>query len=200
MTKSKVLCISNGNSKIGNISNFSLPPMASCPKVCLSTCCINKSCYAMKFYKMYPNVRKAWDKNFEVSQNSLKSFSENMMEYLSTYKKPYFRIHVSGDFFSKDYFVAWCEIIKQFPNIRFLAYTKCYDLLSEDRPSNLQLIGSLWNNVPSEVIPQNTAIAYVNDGMENRHTKAFKCPSDCSSCKVCYHLDELKTNVYFDIH
>jgi hypothetical protein len=34
------------------------------------------------------------------------------------------RLHVGGDFFSRDYFLAWLEVVKSRPEILFYAYTK----------------------------------------------------------------------------
>jgi hypothetical protein len=34
------------------------------------------------------------------------------------------RIHVSGDFYSEAYFLAWIDVAKQRPDVKFYAYTK----------------------------------------------------------------------------
>ena len=55
------------------------------------------------------------------------------------------RIHVSGDMFSHNYFVAWCKVAKRNPDVLFYAYTKSltYWVRSRDLvPTNLVLTAS----------------------------------------------------------
>jgi hypothetical protein len=62
------------------------------------------------------------------------------------YVGKYIRIHDAGDFFSKDYAMAWIDIAKSNPMVNFYAYTKEVDLfkteLSEMISSNFVLIYS----------------------------------------------------------
>lgn len=55
------------------------------------------------------------------------------------------RIHVSGDFFSHDYFRAWCRVAYRNPEVLFYAYTKSLVYWVANRalvPSNLVLTAS----------------------------------------------------------
>ena len=55
------------------------------------------------------------------------------------------RIHVSGDMFSHNYFLAWCKVAERNENVLFYAYTKSlvYWVRSRDRvPANLVLTAS----------------------------------------------------------
>jgi len=55
------------------------------------------------------------------------------------------RIHVSGDFFSHKYFLAWCRVAERNPTHLFYAYTKSlrFWVRSKDKvPSNLVLTAS----------------------------------------------------------
>ena len=55
------------------------------------------------------------------------------------------RIHVSGDMFSNNYFLAWCKVAERNENVLFYAYTKSlvYWVRNRDRvPSNLVLTAS----------------------------------------------------------
>ena len=55
------------------------------------------------------------------------------------------RIHVSGDFFSNNYFLAWCKVAERNPSVLFYAYTKSlvYWVRNRDRvPFNLVLTAS----------------------------------------------------------
>ena len=88
--------ISHGNMKIGKIFNINLPPGISCYKGVPCNC--NSGCYALKAYKMYPNVKKAWDENFEIYQDNPKYYFDNIIIQLKS-KKYFdrFRWHSSGD-------------------------------------------------------------------------------------------------------
>jgi hypothetical protein len=60
-------------------------------------------------------------------------------------KQSIVRIHVSGDFFSADYFLAWLDIARETPHKRFYAYTKSVHLWVQYRdlvPENLVLTAS----------------------------------------------------------
>ena len=56
------------------------------------------------------------------------------------------RIHDTGDFFSADYFKAWCAISDATPDVLFYAYTKEVAMvksLDDCRPENLVIIFSM---------------------------------------------------------
>jgi hypothetical protein len=55
------------------------------------------------------------------------------------------RVHVGGDFFSKDYFRAWCIVADSMPDKLFYAYTKSLKTWTEysyNLPSNFELTAS----------------------------------------------------------
>ena len=55
------------------------------------------------------------------------------------------RIHVSGDFFSESYFLAWSDTAKARPDVKFYAYTKSIPFWRKHEaqiPSNLILTAS----------------------------------------------------------
>lgn len=56
------------------------------------------------------------------------------------------RIHDSGDFFSAEYLLAWCEVASSVPDVLFYAYTKEVSLvraLAAKFPVNLRVLFSL---------------------------------------------------------
>lgn len=86
--------ISYGNSKIGRIANISLPPIMSCPKDV--PCSIG--CYALKSYRLYENVRKAWDWNLKLLKDDPYDYFGSLIDQLKRKKQlKRFRWHVSGD-------------------------------------------------------------------------------------------------------
>ena len=73
----------------------------------------------------YPSYKKAVDRNLDLL-SKCKS-TEEMVELILASLPDKFdkvRIHVGGDFFCEEYFLAWNEIAKKFPAKRFYAYTK----------------------------------------------------------------------------
>jgi hypothetical protein len=66
------------------------------------------------------------------------------------------RIHVSGDFFSEEYLLAWIDVATARPLIQFYAYTKSLRFLVShlsEVPSNLSITaseGGRWDNLIQE--------------------------------------------------
>jgi hypothetical protein len=196
----ELISISNGNMKIGKIASFSLPPIESCN---FHKYCADK-CYAKKAYKAYPNTRRAYDRNFRIAKENLENLKTQIIEFLRSYKHSYFRMHVSGDFFSQDYLNMWKEICKQFPKINFMAYTKCYSFDYEGMPENMEVIFSTFENMPAGTSKRlrekhNRPVALA--GTKNPDEEYYsKCIDDCSKCKLCWKLSETKKGVFFHYH
>jgi hypothetical protein len=63
------------------------------------------------------------------------------------------RVHVSGDFFSAAYFLAWCDVAKERPECVFYAYTKSLSIWLANKASvaaNLRLVaseGGRWDHL-----------------------------------------------------
>lgn len=150
----------NGNSKLSpNIATFSLPAGYTCPfaKECLSKANILTGkiidgkhcqfrCFAASQECVYPNVRAQRWHNF----NILKSYKtvEKMGELIQSSIPKGFekvRIHVSGDYFSEAYFLAWLNVALNNPGILFYGYTKAIPHLVKYRkhiPTNFRLTAS----------------------------------------------------------
>lgn len=187
--------IVTGNSKLGTIDNLSLTPGATCA----ADAPCKKTCYAMKAWKMYPEVRIAWKENERAARNNPAFFFSSVRQYLEKRSPAFFRIHVAGDFFSAEYLAGWYDLAKSFPGTRFLAFTKRYDLLAvRCRPENFQLIVSAW---PGYKLPRTTLpIAYMQDGTEKRVKNAIPCPGHCDTCGMCWNLSGVNRNVVFNAH
>ena len=139
------ISISKGNKKLKNISSFSLSPIASCPfhKYC------SDKCYARKAYRAYPNTKNAYDRNFRIAKENPENLKTQLVEEFRSYKGNYFRIHVSGDFYSQEYLDMWKEICKQFPDIQFMSFTKCYTFDYDGKPENMEVIFSTFDSMPT---------------------------------------------------
>ena len=119
-----------------HIVTFDLPAGWSCPKAnaCLSR--VNRDtgkrtdygqfvCYATKAESIYPAVRNSRWRNFDaIKACSTVEDIANLLEGNLPKHVEIVRIHSSGDFFSKKYFLAWVEVAKRNPTIEFFAYTK----------------------------------------------------------------------------
>ena len=199
--KNLTIRISLGNVKLGTIPQFNLTPVKSCLNC--SEC--QKYCYALKSYRQYPSTRAAWDKNLHVCSNDLDTFKHEMRDFLTIYSPKYFRLHSAGDFFSQDYLDAWIQIIKEFPDITFLAYTKSYDYLKfNDIPGNFKLFFSIE---PNSEMPKEKyhCIKHAYIESDNRINNSFVCPATikehkkitCDKCLRCFNGNK---NVVFNLH
>ena len=168
------LTFTKGNAKLNHkIVNFSLPAGYTCPgaHACLSwadrtTGKIRDSkdltlrCFSASQEAAFPNVRKSrWD-NFTKLKQAISAGGINGAVELITSSLPknstIVRVHVSGDFFSQEYFDAWLEVAKTRQDIKFYAYTKSLNFWKErhsDIPANFELTashGGKWDAMINE--------------------------------------------------
>lgn len=193
--------ISDRNSKLGKVPNVSLPPIASCRKD--APC--KKECYALKAYRMYPNVKTAWNDNLEMVQNNYTQYWTDIADYLSSKRKPvpFFRWHVSGDIIDTEYLYEMCAIATMFPDTTFLAFTKQYDIVNSypyDIPDNLTIIFSAWPGLEMDN-PNNYPVAWYQDGTETRiPAEHLRCPGNCETCGMCFNIKKTGLDVVFNKH
>jgi hypothetical protein len=191
------LHISSGNTKLGKTPNISLTPGITCG---INLPCQHK-CYCRKSWKRYPNVRKAWHANFLCSLNA-GMFKHDIEAYLHKHKPRYFRIHVAGDFYSQKYVDQWRCIAIHNRKVKFLAYTKRYDLNFNDSPKNLIIRFSYWGMKQARQIPSTMPCAIT---VLKESTKKFylennikQCPGKCGlSCRHCWNSTK---PVFFNLH
>lgn len=215
-----------GNAKGAN--SFGLPSGVafSCPG---ATSFCEKICYAGKLEKIYKGVRNILMDNWNLLKDA---DTDTMVDLLSTMisefvsetdkqidkgvKASYdFRIHWDGDFFSRDYAMAWAIVIRSFPMVTFWAYTRSFtgpvqviDILA-DIPNLVLYLSADPVNIDeansTALMYPGVFIATVADTFaEARETiidssrKAYDCPengkriplispkgSACISCGVC---------------
>jgi hypothetical protein len=149
-----------GNSKISkSIATFSLPAGHTCPfaKECFSKA--NRltgklidgkhcqfRCFAASQECTYPSVRKQRWYNFELLKE--KKTVEGMGKLIQSSiprNVNFIRIHVSGDYFSETYFLAWLNVALNNPEMTFYGYTKAlphFVKYRKDIPSNFRLTAS----------------------------------------------------------
>ena len=184
--------ISKSNSKLGNIPNWSLTPGATCSR-CACETCLREGCYAMKSYRQYPNVRKNWDENTALATQNLPALESYLNSYFSKLSAPrFFRVHVAGDFVSKEYAEMWARVAAAASGTKFLAFTKQWDNVRGVKfPANFKLILSSW---PGTEIPADLRalynVAWLDDGtVSDIPADALECPGNCETCGACWSLN-----------
>ena len=168
---------------------FNLPAQKTCPG---STAICRKVCNAKKAERLWSCVKPFREANLKASKKA--NFVEKIAEEMKKVKHSFFRLHESGDFYSQEYLEKWFEIAKKFPEIKFLAFTKSFNLDFDKKPSNLQIIFSVMED--SKNIPLNRPIAYA--GKENVHNSK-ECLGYCDKCQICWNLGE-NESVFFQYH
>ncbi len=116
--------------------DFALPAMSTCPFA--GEC--KKYCYASKGSFMYPVVKAKHEANYQATKD--KDFTVNMIEEIIMSEAECIRLHSSGDFYSREYFIKWRKIANALPHITFYAYTKSLPHTTWYPPENLILLYS----------------------------------------------------------
>ena len=192
--------ISKKNSKLKNVWNLSLPPIGTC--IPGAPCA--KLCYAMNAYRMYPGTRNAWNHNIIFWRKDPGGYEASIAMQLRNVKKPIglFRWHVGGDIPSLRYFYMMCHIAEDFPDIKFLAFTKRYNYIDSAIriPKNFSMVLSAWPGLDMHN-PLKLPIAWMQDGSETRvPVNALECHGGCESCGLCWELNKLSRDVVFNQH
>jgi len=149
-----------GNAKLSKaIATFSLPAGHTCP---FARECLSKAnrltgrivdgkhcrfrCFAASQESTYPNVRRGRWQNFDILRkaNTIERMAQIIQKSLP-WGLTMVRIHVSGDFFSEKYFLAWLNVAYNNPLVTFYGYTKATPLLVKYRkvlPNNFRFTAS----------------------------------------------------------
>lgn len=145
-----------------HVVGFDLPAGHTCPaaKVCKSTA--NREtgkitdgkhcefrCYAASIEAFSPSARRSHWHNFDNLQGlDIQDMAQLISDSIPA-RVEVVRIHASGDFYSKQYFLAWVEVAKMNPDIIFFGYTKMLPYVSMDMPDNMSLVysyGGVFDN------------------------------------------------------
>jgi len=178
------------NKKVGEVLNFSLPSIETCPGA--SSWCL-KHCYGRRYEKLRPACLRAYERNLNLAKDT-KRFAWTMIGILPRIV-PCFRIHVSGDFYSSEYVDAWRQICREFPNVKFWSYTRSWAVKSmtqhlielRDLP-NVELFASTDPTMP--LPPKGWRVAFINNdpranGVKCKHQANLK--SSCLECGYCFN-------------
>ena len=209
-----IITLSDGNSKL--ISNaatrfliFSLPAVKTCP---FSTAECRLACYALKAERLYPECNVSRARNHAATMDAdfvetMVSLIERIMKNSRNFKackKVLFRIHESGDFYSRAYLDKWLQIAaivgRKYPQFVFAAYTKSIDFffdgaaLRADIPENFVVSASVWADTDPDLARRSfdffkVYTAYTADKVDAlvKSGEFGRCRcSDCATCQRCY--------------
>ena len=198
MIDGQILKISEGNSKIGKIPNLSLPPVVTCRP---DAPCAQHGCYAAKFYRMYPNVRNAWDSNLRLLQEDPEKFFYDLTLYLAVNKPERFRLFVSGDFPNELFFIQIMSIFDSYPETQVLCFTKRYDYPLHLAPENVNLILSMWPGLEVPDVSVDYPCAWLAEDDRRPVATHIRCLSNCVECGYkCFHAVSRELHCVFDRH
>jgi hypothetical protein len=191
--------VSTGNTKTGHVPAFSLPPAITC--MYRAPCA--DACYARKAYRQYGEVRRAWDMNHDAAAHAPAFTFDSIADAITREHATLFRVHVSGDFFSKRYMENWYDFARNTrSDVQFLAFTKRYEWaaqLENTRPLHFTTILSSWPGHTFEN-PARLPVAYMQDGTEARVPEdATHCAGNCETCRTCFYMDH-GDSVVFNKH
>jgi hypothetical protein len=156
----ELLKFSKGNAKLIGIPSLSLLAGHSCPQANLCKAKVNLvtrkledgpeqvyRCFSASQEVLFKETFNQRKHNFDLLRN-LKTADEMaalIQASLPNPKKKIIRLHVSGDMFNEQYFLAWIKIANDNPNLLFYTYTKSLALWVKNKniiPTNLKLTAS----------------------------------------------------------
>lgn len=192
-----LITISTSNKKLGQIPSVSTVPGKDCGNC--SYCA--KDCYAMKMQRIYPSVKKSWEKNSEVLRKDRDVFFNEVKNYLTFWRPKFFRWHIAGDLKDQDYLNRVSEICAACPDTGFLMFTKMHHLDFSNLPANLSVVASMWPGMPIHENVKTLPKAWMQNGKEDRVPEdAIPCPGICESCGMCWYLPKFGKDVVFHKH
>lgn len=199
-TKSGEISISNHNSKTGSCCNNLAFPTCTCRE---DAPCKASGCYCMKGRQAMCNVVAAYVRNLMIYNNDHDDFWEQVKFKIKHNPLPLFRWFDAGDILDYEFFCGMVDLAKAFPNIRFMSFTKKYDIVNEwlgtngDLPKNLNIIFSAWHIGWKVNNPYGMPVAYVDFKDQTLNPQFPKgitgCPNQsdktitCSMCQKCWN-------------
>jgi hypothetical protein len=174
--------LTDGNSKLGIIPNFSLLSFLTCPG--FTEWCKNK-CFGKNGNYMYDSnvIRTVWN----YLQTIEPSFVDRMVSELivASFNVNRMRLHGIGDLYNQQYLDDWKIIARAVPKIKILAYTRSYMLDFNDLPKNLIIrysVDPTTTQYPtitlpvSEIVPKKTTVS-----------DSKLCDTKCFKCSYCWN-------------
>ena len=188
--------ISKTNTKLsGQIPSVNLPAI----KTCRHDAPCAHLCYATRGNFTFPNVKKSHLDNLAHFIAHPDAYFNDIIAELSglvTYK--YFRWHSSGDIVNADYLRGMVKVAKKLKSIKFLCFTKKFEIINnylasgEKLPKNLKIVFSAWDKNFKVDNPFNLPMTYVyfKDKKMNPEIPelSIPCVGKCFECQACWTL------------
>lgn len=117
-------------------------------------------CYAASSEAAFTASRKAHWRNYDAIA-SCKTIDEIAQLIISELPRDVkiVRIHASGDFFMRKYFLAWVKVALACPDVQFFGYTKVLPYVNFPKPDNFRLQYSFGGKMDKKVTSE--PVAYV---------------------------------------
>jgi len=193
-----------GNSKMGHLAIFNLPPTMTCTPTawCLTGRNGKPFCYALRGNHTRLSVQDSWRWRYEQSLGD--DFVDRVIEELAAAGLPYCRVHSTGDFYGREYIGKWARIAKACPGVKFRTSTRRRDFTAE-----LQCLNALPNFVIRESLDterrcpaMGLPVAAIADlpaaEYADKPAEVYHCPNHCPSCG--YHCWLERCDVSFEVH
>lgn len=185
----------NSNSKLTAIPSINLPPVVTCRPG--APC--SRDCYACRGNFRFDNVKKSAFNNLIEYQKDPAGYFARVVSFLSCGVVSYrfFRWHASGDIVNADYLRGMVKTAKKCRSVKFLCFTKKFELVNEyiksgeKIPGNLVIVFSAWDRNFDIKNIYGLPVAYVdfnNEKTPNIPAAALPCGGDCASCLQCFRL------------
>ena len=193
----------SGNDKTGHgVICFNVSAWHTCKHDC--ECFKNGTCYACGGCYQFPDNMKKYAENAAfIYSHTPQEIADAIAAQIPANAK-LFRWHTIGDFIPSS-FEAAIILARQFPNIRFWAYTKKYHIVNaycdrygkEAIPGNLTILFSEWRNADGTFYPMDNRFnfpvsRFIPLGCEEEaasvtHICPCSDPTVLTTCKECEH-------------
>lgn len=197
--KTNEVSISCVNSKTGPLCNDLALPTCTCRE---DAPCKATGCYCMKGRQTMSKVVAAYTRNLRLYNADQEDFWEQVRFKVKHRPLPLFRFFDCGDIADYDFFLGMIDLAKEFPDIKFMSFTKKYEIVNKwidengDLPENLNVVFSAWHIGWKVINPHNLPVAYV-DFKDKTLNPEFpegitSCPNEkdktitCSICRKCW--------------
>ena len=197
--KSNEVHLSTSNRKTGGCCNDLAFPICTCRE---DAPCKHGGCYCMKGTQQMSSVLAAYTRNLRLYNTDPQDFWEQVAFKVKHNPLPLFRFFDAGDVPDYDFFCGMVELASQFPDIKFMSFTKKYSIVNKwltengDLPDNLNIIFSAWHIGWKVENPFGLPVAYVDFKDKTLNPEFPKeitsCPNQkdktitCSSCRKCW--------------
>jgi hypothetical protein len=188
--------LKHGNTKLDkSIAIWSVPAVFTCKnsKDCQS------QCYALRFQRMYPSVRKGRMARYLLSKYFRPYFRDQIVKEIKDHGSKVVRIHESGDFYRKSYVNDWRTIATRCKDVQFYFYTKVSKLTDGlASETNVNRVNSILPNGRVNFGPKDEMVSIAKEtGYPLCPATVQKADNICgNTCKICQH----EPNVLFVKH